>query len=273
MEWKSNRRILTIAEAPPSLQPPLVFHEMLHVKRLGAASEIIRQSRPDLVVYFIKDKGDDLEEHVLTWLIAGFRGKILLFDTQNRVKESQALVQGQVIDEYHDGPIGQSRFLTILKSHLAHDLRFASPRAMTTFDLFRNLFDRCLNAIFLFNEGMNRCVTANLQAEKLTRHSLETLRKLGLKQLFGDGDFEREFLPTLRKAARSYYDAKGRARFRNEEGELRPVAFSCGVFDFGRKKFVKVEVQEAAQPKSEEKSRRVRREKPEASSVLQFSHA
>lgn len=268
MEWKSNRRILTIAETPPSFKPPLAYHEMLYAKRLEGATEVIRTSRPDLVVYFIKDRGDDLEEHVLNWLIAGFRGKILLFDPNNRVKDSEALIHGQVIDEYHDGPIGQSRLLTIVKSHMAHDLRFASPRAMTTFDLFRNLFDRCLNAIFLFNESLNRCVTANLQAERMTGKSLEALRKMGLKQLCGEGSFETQFLPTLRKAARSYYDVKGLARFKDEEGDFRPVTFSCGIFDFGRKKFVKVEVQSCIEPKKEEKLAKPRRGKLEITPAL-----
>ena len=268
MEWKSNRRILCIAESPPVLQPPLSMHEVLHVKRLERAGEIMHQNRPDLVIYFIKDKGDDLEEHVLNWLIAGFRGKILLFDPQNRVKDSEALIHGQVIDEYHDGPIGQARFHTILKSHLAHDLRFASPRAMTTFDLFRNLFDRCLNAIFLFNEILNRCVTANLQAERMTGKSLEALRRMSLKQLCSEADYENQFLPVLRKAARSYYDVKGLTRFKNEEGEFKPVTFSCGIFDFGRKKFVKVEVQPGAELKREEKPKKSRRNPVEAHSTL-----
>ncbi len=268
MEWKSNRRILCIAETPPSLPAPLSIHEILHAKRLEGATEIMRQTRPDLVIYFIKDKGDDLEEHVLNWLISGFRGKILLFDSHNRVKDSEALLHGQVIDEYHDGPIGQVRFLTILKSHLSHDPRFASPRAMTTFDLFRNLFDRCLNAIFLFNEGLNRCVTANLQAERMTGKSLEALRRTALKQLCSEADYESQFLPTLRKAARSYYDVKGLARFKDEEGEFKPVTFSCGIFDFGRKKFIKVEVQERVEPKKEEKSRKNRRHPAEAPSIL-----
>lgn len=267
MEWKSNRRILIVAETLPNLQSPLSIHEILHAKRLEEATEIMRNTRPDLVVYFIKDRGDDLEEHILNWLIAGFRGKILLFDPQARVKDSEALIHSQVIDEYHDGPLSQARFFTILKSHLSHDLRFASPRAMTTFDLFRNLFDRCLNAIFLFNEGLSRCVTANLQAERITGKSLEALRRLGLKQLCNEVDYENQFLPTLRKAARSYYDVKGLARFRKDE-ELTSVTFSCGIFDFGRKKFVKVEIQECPEAKKEEKSRKTKRRPAELPSVL-----
>ncbi|HKX13125.1 MAG TPA: PAS domain-containing protein, partial [bacterium] len=246
----------------------LSIHEIIHAKKLEAATEIMRQTRPDLVIYFIKDKGDDLEEHVLNWLISGFRGKILLFDSQNRVKDSEALIHGQVIDEYHDGPIGQNRFLSILKSHMTHDFRFAPPRAMTTFDLFRNLFDRCLNAIFLFNEGLNRCVTANLQAERMTGKSLEQLRRLGLKHFCSEAEYESHFLPSLRKAARSYYDVKGLARFKGEEGEFRAVTFSCGIFDFGRKKFLKVEIQVGAEPKKEEKPRKSRRSLAEAPSIL-----
>lgn len=268
MEWKSNRRILTIAEVKPVLSPTLNLHEINHAKKLEDATAIIHETRPDLIVYFTKDRCDDLEEHVLDWLIAGFRGKILLFDTFNKVKDHEALLQGQVIDEYHDGPVGQARFLAILKSHLSHDLRFASPRAMTTFDLFRNLFDRCLNAIFFFNESLNRCVTANLQAERMTGKSLEALRQRGLKQLSGETPFQEQFLPTLRKAARSYYDVKGSAHFNDEEGESRPVTFSCGIFDFGRKKFVKVEIQWAPEPKKTEKSSKNRRLKLEATPAL-----
>jgi hypothetical protein len=268
MEWKSNRRILTIAESKPNLAPALNVHEIRHAKKLEEATAIIHDWRPDLIVYFIKDRGDDLEEHVLDWLIAGFRGRILLFDPMNRVKDEEALVRSQVIDEYHEGPVGQARFLAILKSHLSHDPRFASPRAMTTFDLFRNLFDRCLNAIFLFNENLSRCVTANLQAERMTGKSLEALRRVGLKQLCGEAAFQSQFLPTLRKAARSYYDVKGLARFNDEEGESKAVTFSCGIFDFGRKKFVKVEVQPCTEVKKEEKPRKGRRAKLEASSML-----
>src|SRR5262249_14016549 len=148
LEVKSNKRIVVVAEAEPVTGSALDSHEVRFEKNLESALDAIVLSRPDLVLYFTKGKNDGLEEHVMTWLIEGFRGKFLLFDPGNKVKDHEALVESQVVDEYHSGPISPARFSSIVKNQLVQGIRFASPRAMTTFDLFRNLFERSLNAVF-----------------------------------------------------------------------------------------------------------------------------
>ncbi len=240
--WKSNRRILIVAGPRNIAESSLAPHEILYAKHLESALEVISASRPDLVIYFTKGKNDSLEEHVMTWLIEGFRGKFLLFDPSNRVKDFNTLLQSQVVDEYLSGPVGPTRFISIIKSQLTQDIRFAAPRAMTTFDLFRNLFDRGLNAIFFFNEDLSRCVAANLRAEQITGHTLYELRRLGLRDLCTDQEFD-PTLRTIRRAGRHYYDAKGTTSLRDRRQRPMRVAFSCGVFNFGRRSFVKVEVQ------------------------------
>ncbi len=242
---RSNRRILIIAGPKEVVESALAPHEVLHSRGLDSAVDQISISRPDLVIYFVKGKHEDLEEHVMTWLIEGFRGKFLLFDPANRVQDYQTLVESQVVDEYLSGPVSPSRFISIIKSQLTKDIRFASPRAMTTFDLFRNLFDRGLNAIFFFSESFDRCVAANLQAEKITGHTLYELRHLGLNRLIAPEQFN-QTLRTIRRAGRHYYDAKGSTVVMNTHGQKTKASFSCGVFNFGRKSFVKVEVQDQA---------------------------
>jgi len=222
-----------------SFQP----HEVFQSKSLEGALPIVIDHRPDLVVYFSRGKDDRLEEHMMTWLIEGFRGRFLLFDTNNRVLDHEALLESQVVDEYFSGPVGRVHFLSILKSQISHDIRFASPRAMTTFDLFRNLFDRGLNSIFLFSEDLKRCLAANLKAEQLTLCALADLRRLGLRDLCHPDHWEVTFR-TIRRAARRYYDAKEKTVFVDRSGGAKEVALSCGVFTFGRKNFVKIEVQE-----------------------------
>lgn len=242
MEWKSNRRVLIIAGPKPISSENLAPHEGLAAKNLNAAFTHISSSRPDLVIYFAKGKDDNLEEHVLTWLIEGFHGKFLLFDTMNRVKDSAVLLQSQVIDDYFSGPVGSERFLTIIKNRLSHESHFAPPRAMTTFDLFRNLFERGLDAIFFFNEELTHCVAANIRAEQMTGLSLDELRHSSLKDLCAEGEYE-ETLRTIRRASRHYYDSRGTTVLKGAAGQRLEATFSCGVFGFGRKNFVKLEVQ------------------------------
>jgi hypothetical protein len=259
MELKSNRRILIVAGADHGGNSALNTHEVLHAKSLEAALEPIAVSRPDLVIYFTKGKNDELEEHVMTWLIEGFRGKFLLFDPSNRVKESQILVDSQVVDEYLCGPISPSRFVSIIKSQLTQDSRFAAPRAMTTFDLFRNLFDRSLNAVFFFNQDLNRCIAANLRAEQLTGRSLGELRRMGLQDLCIEQDFA-STLRAIRRAGHHYYDVRSTATLKDQRHRPIKVAISCGAFNFGRKVFVKLEAQAGGDAREIPPAKSARRE-------------
>jgi GGDEF domain-containing protein len=240
---KSNRRILIIGGPKSDVDNSLYPHEILRSKNLETSLEILSNSRPDLVVYFSQGKDDSLEEHVMTWLIEGFRGKFILFDPNNRVGDFEILLESQVVDEYFSGPVSPARFVSIIKSQLTRDVRFASPRAMTTFDLFRNLFDRGLNAIFFLGEDLEKCVTANLRAEQMTGRTLYELRQIGLHDLIFPDQFDRT-LKIIRRANRHYYDARGTTVLRDRLDRRREVAFSCGVFKFGRKNFVKVEIQD-----------------------------
>lgn len=239
---RSNRRILIIGGNEQGAHAALSSHETIFAKNLESALKPISVSRPDIVILFSKSKSEDIEEHVMTWLIEGFRGKFLLFDPGNRVRDSEILLESQVIDEYLSGPVSPSRFVSIIKSQLTQDIRFAAPRAMTTFDLFRNLFDRSLNAVFFFNQELDRCIAANLRAEQITGHSLYELRQLGLKDLCA----EHEFAPTLRairRAGHHYYDVRAGSVLRDMHQRPIQVAMSCGTFNFGRKVFVKLEAQ------------------------------
>jgi len=245
MDWKSNRRLLLIGEPGYLAKESLGRHEISHAKNLEAAFPTVTELRPDLVLYFAKNDSPNLEEHVLTWLVEGFHGKVLLFDPMNRVKDSTVLLQSQVIDDYFSGPIGRERLLTIVRNQLAQHGHFAPPRAMTTFDLFRNLFERGLNAIFFFDRDLERCVACNLQAERITGLSLAELRRSSLRELCSERDFA-STLRTIRRAGRHYYDSRGVATLKNAEGRPFKVSFSCGVFAFGRRHFVKMEVQAPA---------------------------
>lgn len=242
MEWKSNRRLLIIGGPKHLSKESLGHHETTWAKSLEDAFGPISTQRPDLVIYFTKTNDQSLEEHVLTWLIEGFYGKFLLFDPMNRVKDSATLLQSQVVDDYFSGPVGHERFLTIVKSRLAQDVHFAAPRAMTTFDLFRNLFERGLNAIFFFDQDLDHCVTANLQAEQMTGLTLGELRHSSLRKLCQEDSFE-EAQRIIRRAGRHYYDSRGTMIMKNAHGKNAKVSFSCGIFNFGRKNFIKIEVQ------------------------------
>jgi len=114
---------------------------------------------------------------------------------------------------------------------------------MTTFDLFRNLFDRGLNAILFFGEDFERCVAANLKAEQMTGRTLYELRQIGLHDLIFPDQFDRT-LRIIRRAGRQYYDSRGITVLRDRLDRRREVAFSCGVFKLGRKNFVKIEIQD-----------------------------
>jgi PAS domain S-box-containing protein len=240
----TNRKILIIGDLKGSVDlSSLHPHEILRSKNLEGAFEVFTKARPDLVIYFAHRSEDHLEEHVMTWLLEGFRGKFIVFDPANRVKDSEVLIERQVVDEYLCGPVSPVRFISLIKSNLTRDVRFASPRAMTTFDLFRNLFDRCLNAIFFFEEESGHCVAANLRAERMMGYTLPELRQKELKDLCAPD----HFVPTyriIRRANRQYYDSKGSTQLLHRSGQKKEVAFSCGIFNFGRKNFVKMEVQD-----------------------------
>lgn len=240
---QSNRKILMVGGPKHGNHLGMDIHEIHSSKNLESSLEKISEIRPDLVIYFTKDKAEDIEEHVMTWLIEGFRGKFVIFDPKNRIKDSEVLMESQVIDEYYSGPVSPTRFNSIVKSQMSQDLRFANPRAMTTFDLFRNLFDRGLNAIFFFAQELEKCVAANLKAEKITGHTLFELRHLGLADLLHKDHLE-PTIRLIRRAGRQYYDVKGMTVIKNRLNQNRIMSYSCGVFNFGRKSFVKFEVQD-----------------------------
>lgn len=242
MEWKSNRRVLIVAGPKSLSKDSLAPHEALFAKNLETSLKLIAEARPGLVVYFAKNRDDALEDHVLTWLIEGFHGKFLLFDSFNRVRDFSILVQSQVVDDYYCGPVSLSRFVSIVRNRLAHDGSFATPRAMTTFDLFRNLFERGLNAIFFFDQDLNRCVAANLRAEQITGKSLAELRRSNLRELCTEDGYDAT-LRIIRRAGHSYYDSRGIMSLKDARNQPLKVSFSCGVFKFGRRNFIKVEVQ------------------------------
>jgi GGDEF domain-containing protein len=137
---------------------------------------------------------------------------------------------------------------------------------MTTFDLFRNLFDRGLNAIFFLGEDLEQCVAANLRAEQMTGRTLYELQQIGLHDLVYPDQFDRT-LKIIRRANRHYYDAKGITVLRDRLDRRREVAFSCGVFNFGRKSFVKIEIQDIAESAVKMKAFRPQ---PEASTTPSY---
>lgn len=237
-----KRTVLMIGGPLKTRHFKLDLHEVVHTRDLASSIDAISDLRPDLVLYFVKGGQIDLEEHVMTWLIEGFRGRFIVLDTSNRIKDYEILLDSQVVDEYYSGPISPSRFKSIVQSQLTHDLRFASPRAMTTFDLFRNLFDRGLNAIFFFTSDLKKCVAANIRAEQMTGYTLYELRHMGLEDLVHSEHLELT-RRTIRRATRQYYDARSIIVLTDRLGRSHVFSFSCGVFGFGRKSFVKIEIQ------------------------------
>lgn len=242
----SPHKILMIGPSHHTSRVSLDHHEVLTCKSLEKSLEIISQQRPDLVILFATKGKIPMEEYVMTWLIEGFRGKFIVFDPKNRLKDWEILMDSQVIDDYFPGPVSPVRFASIVKSQMTRDLRFASPRAMTTFDLFRNLFDRGLNALFFFNEELNQCVAANLKAEQMTGLDFRQLQKTSLEELIHPDYFDMT-CKVIRRANRQYYDSKGASVLAPKHRPHYMVEFSCGVFKFGRKHFVKLEFQERSQ--------------------------
>lgn len=240
-ETSGYRKILIAGGQKLDLGKELTPHEVLFARNLESSFELVREQRPDLIMYFTHSRDDRLEEHVMTWLIEGFRGKIVVLDPSNRTMDPEVLMEGQVIDDYVSGPVSLTRFVSLIKSHLSLSGR-SSPHSLTTFDLFRNLFERGINAIFFFSEDLERCLAANMAAEQLTGHSLYELRKSGLGSVCGP-DFLEETTRVIRRAARHYYDMKGNTAISRKEGGEIESAFSCSWMNFGRSRIVKLEVQ------------------------------
>lgn len=234
---------LLIAHAPTSIsQVDLSSHDVRLVPDLDAADEAVSSGRPDMVVLFADEGSAEIEHHVMTWLVEGFKGKLILFDPHETIADHAELVGGQVVDDFYAGPISVHRFATILQSKMLQGTRFAAPRAMTTYDLFRNLFDRGLSAIFFFTENLDRCVAANLKAEDLTGRSFAELKRMGLERLCDAEGWERT-LRAIRRAKHRYFDSKGVFEIVDKAGGRKRSEFSCGYFPFGRRQFVKIEVQ------------------------------
>ncbi len=236
------RKILISGGPRMEIQKDLSPHQVLLARNLESSFECVHEDRPDLILYFAQGSETRLEEHVMTWLIEGFRGKIILLDSKNRVEQPETLLAGQVIDDYVSGPVSPSRFVALIKSHLALNGRTAEPHALTTFDLFRNLFERGINAIFFFSEDLERCLAANLAAEQLTGRSLYELRQGGLSMLCESESLD-ETARVIRRAARHYYDVKGNTVLNRRDGTGVESAFSCSWMNFGRSRVVKMEVQ------------------------------
>ena len=236
------RSILIIGGHKLEVDKELSPHRVLTARGLEFSLEVVRSERPDLILYFDHGRDDRLEEHVMTWLIEGFRGKIVVLDPSNRIKAAEVLLEGQVIDDHLSGPVSLNRFVSIIKSHLGHSGRSSSPRALTTFDLFRNLYERGINAIFFLSEDLERCLAANLAAEQVTGRTLYELRHVGLKDICDPAHYE-ETESVIRRAARRYYDMRGQTAVCNRGGGTTEAAFSCSWMNFGRRRFVKLEVQ------------------------------
>src|SRR5579885_99462 len=129
---RSYRTILIVGGQKLEVGKALSPHRILMARGLEASFESVRDERPDLIVYFDHGRDDRLEEHVMTWLIEGFRGKIIVLDPDNRLKDAESLLEGQVIDDHLSGPVSPNRFVSIIKSQLGGNARSASPRALTT---------------------------------------------------------------------------------------------------------------------------------------------
>ncbi|MDL1870765.1 hypothetical protein FBR05_01010 [Deltaproteobacteria bacterium PRO3] len=237
-----KHRILIVHPPVSISQVDLSSHDIHLVPDLDAADEAVSSGRPNMVVLFADDRTAELENHVMTWLVEGFKGKLILFDPHETIGDHGELVSGQVVDDYFAGPVSVHRFATILQSKVLQGTRFAAPRAMTTYDLFRNLFDRGLSAIFFFTEALDRCVAANLKAEDLTGRSFAELKRMGLEGLCDAEGWERA-LRAIRRAKHRYFDSTGVFEIVDQAGDRKRSEFSCGYFPFGRRQFVKIEVQ------------------------------
>lgn len=237
-----RQRILIVHPPPAVSQIHFQSQEIILSESLDVADEAVSTERPDMVVLFADHGSGELEDHVMTWLVEGFKGKLLLFDPQQQITDYSELLSGQVVDDFIAGPLSIQRFTTILQSKMMQGTRFAAPRAMTTYELFRNLFERGLSAIFFFTESLDRCVAANLKAEDLTGCSFANLKRTKLQDLCAPQDWDNT-LRTIRRAKHRYFDAKGRMEILEKTGLRKPSEFSCCYFQFGRRHFVKIEVQ------------------------------
>lgn len=238
----SHHRFLVINPPKNFSHLDLRPHEVRSTLDLDSADLHISEERPDIVVFFPGEESLNLENHVMTWLIEGFKGKFVVFDPFGYIQDYEELMHGKVIDDYIAGPVSVQRLETILKTKLIHDSPFATSRATTTFDLFRNLFDRGLSATFFFSEDLEHCVAANLKAEEVTGRTFAELKKLHLRNLCDPEEFE-EILRLIRRAKNRYYDLKGNMKIVDRSGTEKSTEFSCGFFKFGRRHFVKLEIQ------------------------------
>ncbi|KAB2843009.1 PAS domain-containing protein [bacterium] len=237
-----RHRILMVHPPAVVSQIDLSSHELSLASDLDAADEAVASERPDMVVLFAAEGSTEIEQHVMTWLVEGFKGKLILFDPHEVIPDPTDLVSGQVVDDFFPGPVSIHRFTTILQNKMLQGTRFAAPRAMTTYDLFRNLFDRGLSAIFFFTDDLDRCVAANLKAEDLTGYTFAELKRMKLESLCDAESWERT-LRAIRRAKHRYFDAKGVFEILDKSGGRKRSEFSCGYFPFGRRQFVKIEVQ------------------------------
>lgn len=238
------RSILIVSGTKLSLDSEIQPHRLMHARRLESVIPIVRDEKPDLVVIFLQGRDIQVEEAILTWMIEGFRGRVVLMDTGNRLSEGDAdiLRDGQVVDDIHSGPTTTERFLTILRSHLGQLTRAQSPRSLMTFDLFHSLFERGINAVFFFTQDLKHCLAANMAAEQLTGQNTAELRKIGLEDLCEHSQVETT-LQTVRRSSRHYYDMKGFTAIRSKSGRRIDTAFSVSWLSFGRQRFLKMEVQ------------------------------
>jgi|GEM_PF-3199300 len=237
------QRVLIVGGHKIDVQKELSHCIVGQARRLEEVMDLIRgEQRTDLIIYFSHGPEERLEEQVMAWLIEGFRGKIVVLDTANRIRDADALIEGQVIDDYVSGPVSIHRFISIIKNHLGHARQMQSSRALTTFDLFRNLFERGINAIFFFSEDLMRCLAANLPAEQVTGRNLEDLRGMGLSAICEKDQLEGT-TQVIRRASRHYYDLKGNTALVSKVGRRIEAVFSCSWMSFGRSKIVKMEVQ------------------------------
>src|SRR5262245_26357882 len=100
-----RHRILIVHPPQLSTQIDPRPHELSFAPSLEVSDEVIAKERPDIVACFAERGAKEMESHVLTWLVQGFKGKLILFDPQNSVSDHQSLVAGQVVDDYFAGPI------------------------------------------------------------------------------------------------------------------------------------------------------------------------
>jgi PAS domain-containing protein len=241
----THRKILIIGGPKQDLGKALQPHQILRTRTLETSFDVLSETRPDVIVHFVHGLAEPLEECILTWLIGGFRGNLAVFDPQNKLKDFQSLLDGNLIDAYVPGPVSPDRFASVIKSHMNPATLGGASRTYALFELFRHLFDRAMDAIFFFTDDLQRCVAANRQAEKLTGLTLFELRRSNLAALCGKQGCA-EIEKTVKRARHNYYDAYGQSEIKDRLGRPMSANFSVGLFHFGRSSFVKFEIQNAA---------------------------